>query len=112
MGTWRDEILHRKYDPLPEEPRHRKKSRKTHIRSDHKHDYEDVAIDTNVIIMGSDGKKLRYNLAKRCTLCGRLKDWKMYYLEEPPDGMPIYRTTDWYELWKKMVLPSELKVRQ
>ena len=51
-----EDSLRHKYDPLPEDaPRHRKKSKKRHVRSDHKHEYEKVCIDAHMKVHTREG---------------------------------------------------------
>lgn len=110
MSDWREDVIRHKYDPLPEEARHHKRAKRSHVRSDHKHQYEEIMIDTFTIFRDSKGRPLRYEPAKRCRICGRLKDWKTRMVEEPPDGVHVYLTRDWYGLRKTMVLPDSARV--
>jgi len=105
-----EDSLRHKYTPLPEEPRYKKKAKKKHTRSDHKHDYEQVYIDAHTFVH-RHGKKVPYlYLGKRCKVCGRLHDWKHTNVSEPPDGMPLYEVPNWSFLWDEKTLPSELEV--
>ena len=97
MREWGDEILDHKYKPLPEEaPRHRKKAKKRHERSDHKHDYEEVVVDSpNACSVRRDGRHKAYHKATRCRICGRVYDMRMHAFEdEPPAGMRMFRVDD------------------
>ena len=107
-----EDSLHHKYDPLPEEPRHRKKAKKRHVRSDHKHEYETVCIMHSYVYRTSGRKETYLHIGERCRICGRMAD--CHYrrdLQEPPDGMPLYEVPGWEFLWSTKVLPSDMEVR-
>lgn len=106
-----EDSLRHKYTPLPEEPRYKKKAKKKHTRSDHKHDYEQVCIDAHEFAY-RHGKEVPYlYLGKRCKVCGRIGDLReMPDMSEPPEGMPLYDVPDWLFLWTEKALPSELEV--
>ena len=101
-----EDSLRHKYTPLPEEPRYRKKKVKKHVRSDHRHEYEQVCIDAHVRL----NMHFLY-LGERCKICGRLNDWRHTNLSEPPDGMPLYEVPSWEYLWNEKALPEEMRVR-
>ena len=84
-----------------ESPRHRKKARKPHVRSDHKHEYEQVCIDTHAY----------YYVVDRCRVCGRLDDviCKPDMLE-PPDGMRLFEVHDFIEFMGMTQLPDDAEV--
>lgn len=108
-----EDSLRHKYTPLPEDgPRHRKKSKKRHVRSDHRHEYEEVCIDMHLDVY-THGKKIPYlYVGKRCRICGRMADWRSRAdLQEPPEGMPFYAVPDWTYLFDNKVLPEEMRVR-
>lgn len=112
MSDWKQEAIHHKYDPLPEDgPRHRKKARKRHVRSLHKHEYEDVCVDTHSYILMRGGEKRQYlHVARRCKVCGRVSDTRaMGGLSEPPDGMRLFEVDDVLALLDR-VLPDDLEV--
>lgn len=101
-----------KYAPIPEEPRYRKKAKKRHVRSDHKHEYEQVCIDAHSFIH-RNGEKVPYlYLGERCRVCGRLNGWRgCTNLQEPPEGMPLYEVPGWDFLFDKKALPDEMRVK-
>lgn len=103
---------HPKYAPIPEEPRYRKKSKKRHVRSDHKHEYETVCIDMHLHVY-THGEKVPYlHVGERCRICGRMADWRCRTdLQEPPEDMPFYVVPDWTCLWDNKFLPEEMRVR-
>lgn len=109
---WGDDVIRHKYQPLPEEaPRHRKKSRKRHVRSDHRHEYEQVCIDTDTHVIHGGRRTRSYHLAERCVVCGRLRDVHLWAAEERvPDGMPLYRVDDIFELVRMKELPEGMRV--
>ena len=112
MSDWKEDSLHHKYDPLPEEPRHSKKARKRHVRSDHRHEYETVCIDAHTETVTRGGTFPSYSIGTRCRICGRLQDVKLWqYVREPPDGMPLYEVDSILKLMMMKVLPDEMKVR-
>lgn len=107
-----EDSLRHKYTPLPEEPHFKKKRKKRHIRSDHKHEYETVCVDDHSYIH-RHGKRYRYlHLVKRCTTCGRIGDVQvMPDAYEPPSGMPFYEVDSFLFLWSEKTLPESLRVR-
>ena len=81
-----------KYNPIPDEPRYRKKAKKVRMRSDHRHEYEEVAVNAGGI----------YCIATRCKVCGRLYDFKTKRsVNEVPDGLPLYKAESIVQLWKE-----------
>lgn len=112
MGDWKEDALRHKYTPLPEDgPRHKKKAKKRHVRSDHKHEYEQVCIDTHSSVVKRNGKFPAYHVGTRCRVCGRLKSVRLWSLEgHMPSGMPLYEV-DFFELARMNVLPEEMRVR-
>lgn len=106
-SDWHEDALHHKYDPLPEEPRHRRKRRrKRAAHSDHKHVYEEVCVGFG--FRRRDGEVRRiYRLATRCKVCGRVGGMGFGKgLDEPPEGTPLYEVPgDLYFGLK--VLPTE-----
>lgn len=101
-----------KYAPIPDEPRYRKKSRKVHVRSDHKHDYETVCVDAHSVVFRNGGKVPYLHVGERCRICGRMANWRgCTDLQEPPEDMPFYVVSDWTYLWDNKVLPEAMRVR-
>lgn len=107
-SDWKEDALRHKYDPLPEEPRHRKKAKRRHVRSDHKHEYEKVAIDAGDWLVG---KGKQYRIHTRCKICGRLQDFKGY-VSEVPNGMALYELDGMMELLLTKELGDERLVRR
>ena len=100
-----------KYDPLPEEPRYKKRRKKAHVRSDHKHDYEQVCVDTHSETVTREGRFPSYCIAVRCRICGRLKDVKLWQsIRKPPEGMPLYEVDRLLDLIVMKAIPDEMKV--
>ena len=107
-----DSIRH-KYNPLPDEPRYRKKSKKKHVRSDHKHEYELVCIDAHTKVITHKGKFPYYYIGMRCKVCGRLGSIKARTnTHKPPAGMPLFDVGDIFEFWKMKELPDEMMVKE
>ena len=114
MSEWGDEVLRHKYDPLPEDgPRHKKKARKTHVRSDHKHEYEHVIIDAHCRALMHGVWVPYYYKAKRCKVCGRIGSSSMAFnVTEIPDDMRLFEVEDFLEFMLMKELPDELEVKR
>lgn len=112
MSSWKEDAIHHKYAPLPEEPRHKKKAKKKHVRSDHKHIYEKVAVDAHSsVISAKKGRRPYYYVVDRCRACGRIGG-KTSTAYEVPDGMKLYDTGDWFTYVKLGELPDEYEVKR
>ena len=107
---WHDDVVHYKYDPLPDEPRHRKKKKKVRVRSDHKHDYEDVVVIEPGAYTYHHGKRHdAYHKVTRCKTCGRVGNAKFHaYEDEIPKGMRVFRIDSFLDLFDKY-LPDSRK---
>lgn len=102
-----DSIRH-KYGPLPDEPRYRKKSKKRHVRSDHKHEYELVCIDAHTNVTTHRGRFPYYYIGMRCKVCGRMQNVRSRTdVHDPPAGMPLYEVEDFHALYNMKVLPED-----
>lgn len=117
LNSWwiEDEGHNHRYDPVPEEPpRHRKKVKKRHVKSDHKHVYENVCIDAHSYRRTRDGRFPYLYIGSRCKICGRLYDWHSdMSLTEPPDDMPLYEMKDFKELMDvKFLTGDHLVIRE
>lgn len=113
MSEWKEDALHHKYDPLPDEPRHKKKRKRCHVRSDHKHEYEKVCVDTHNYVLSRKGRFPIYLIAKRCKICGRVGDWLMVRdVHEPPKGMRLFEAEDYLELALAKEIPDWMEVRE
>lgn len=114
MSTdWKEDAIHHKYAPIPEdEPRHKKKAKKRHVRSDHRHEYEKVCIDAHSYVL-FHGKRTPYMYeGVRCKVCGRLKDVRtMSDWHEPPESMRLFVVDDFLALFDKY-LPDEKEAIQ
>ena len=112
LSDWHEDALRHKYDPLPEEPRYRKKAKKRHVRSDHRHEYETVCVDAHSVVWRG-GTRIPYmNIVRRCKLCGRVGDVQFRRdINEPPEGMPLYEVDSWDHLIDHKELPEERRVR-
>lgn len=108
-SDWKEDALHHKYDPLPDEPRHRKKAKKRHVRSDHRHDYEKVCVDAQASVLHNHQWVPSYYVIERCRVCGRMRHTKGH-VQEVPKGMPLYRVDGLMGLWSKE-LGEERRVR-
>lgn len=112
MGSdWGEDVLKYKYDPLPEEPvRRKKREKKRHKRSDHKHEYEEIAIDSHSGIYRDGAWHHCYDIGKRCRICGRLDDVRWSAVEEVPKGMRTFEVKDFLELFKLKILAEETEI--
>lgn len=113
MSDWHEDALRHKYDPLPEDgPRHRKKAKKRHVRSDHRHEYETVCVDAHSFVWREGAKVPYMTVVSRCKLCGRVGDVQFRSdINEPPDDMPLYKVDGWDYLFNHKELPEERRVR-
>ena len=112
MSDWKEDALRHKYDPLPDEPRHKKKSVKKRVRSDHKHMYENVAVNTHSCVLSKGTRTPFYYICKRCKVCGRIGNGTMERnVDDLPDDMPIYEVADIIEWSGMRSLPEEKRVR-
>lgn len=96
-----------------EPPRHRKVSKKSHVRSDHRHEYEQVCIDGHGYIVSHGTKTPVYWVGRRCHICGRLQDAKLRYdLHEPPEWMRLFDVRDFilFDIGREM--PESYEVRR
>lgn len=101
-----------KYAPIPEEPRYRKKAKKKHVRSDHRHEYETVCVDAHSVVSTRGVRRPYMHFIKRCKVCGRIGDVSIRAgVHEPPEDMPLYEVDDWLSLWVGKVLSEEMRVR-
>lgn len=113
MSERKEDAIRHKYDPLPEDgPRHKKKAKRKHVRSDHKHEYEDVCIDSHrQVYTREEGWTHVYDLGRRCRICGRLDDVTYRGLREPPEGMRLFEAENVLEIFLgTRVLPDETEV--
>ena len=111
-SDWKEDALRHKYDPLPDEPRHRKKAKKRHVRSDHKHEYEEVAIDAGTESFFWGMRHRDYHMGMRCKVCGRLRNVKLWERrDEPPEDVPLYEVDGFNDLFAKY-LGDERLVRR
>lgn len=112
LSDWYEDALRHKYDPLPEEgPRHKKKVKKKHVRSDHKHEYETVCVDAHSFVLTRGVRRPYMYFIKRCKVCGRIGDVSRTGVHKPPEYMLLYEVDDWLSLWTGKVLPEEKRVK-
>ena len=107
-----EDSLRHKYTPLPDEPRYKKKAKKRRVRSDHKHEYEDVCVDAHSHLLAHGTRQPIYYIGTRCKVCGRLQNVRLRYdVHEPPEDMPLYEVRDFLELAVMRELPESRMVR-
>lgn len=102
------EHARRKSTPIPDEPRPKKKSVKKHVRSDHKHDYETVAVDTGTFYRDLRGKHRIVTICERCRICGRVGR-HLQRAENAPDGMRLFIADGMFLVPEQ--LPEEMEVK-
>ena len=108
-----EDSLRHKYDPLPDVPRYRKKAKKRHVRSDHKHEYERVCVDSHSHTYTRKGRLPLYYIAMRCKACGRVADFSsLRESSELPKGMRVFEVRDFLELISLKAIPDEMEVRK
>lgn len=111
MSDWHEDVLRHKYDPLPEEPRFKKKRKKRHVKSDHRHEYEQVCIDAHSISYTRDGTFAMYHLGLRCRACGKLGSVRCWQWKgEPPSDLPMYEIDDVIQLIGMKYLTDDMRV--
>ena len=112
MSDWHEDALRHKYAPLPEEgPRHRKRAKKPHVRSDHRHEYEDVCVDAHTYDVTREGRFHAYYVAERCRICGRVRDVRVCRDHEPTEGMRLFEVRDLITLLVAKFITDEMEVR-
>ena len=101
--------IHRQ-TPIPDEPRTRKKAVKQRDRSDHKHEYELVAIDSHSYEYSHGEKRPVFHVGERCRICGRFGNvhFRNAYSTE---GMRLFEVDDWRELMERY-LPEDKEVKR
>ena len=111
MSYWGDDVLRHKYDPLPEDaPRHKKKAKKPHVKADHRHEYETVAIDAHAFVLTRSHERFPYlYVGERCKVCGRLADIRSTSFQEPPEGVDLYEVEDFTQLLGLKALPDDMR---
>lgn len=96
-----------------EPPRHRKRAKEMHVRSDHKHEYEQVCIDGHGYIVSHGTKTPFYWVGRRCRICGRLQDARVRPdMHEPPEGMRLFEVADFVLFNIGSELPESYEVRR
>lgn len=94
-----------------EAPRYRKKSKKNHVKSDHKHEYERVCVDGHGFAVSHGTKTPLYWVGRRCHVCGRLQDAKLRRdLHEPPEGMRLFEVENFILFDIGSELPDDAEV--
>ena len=100
-----------KQAPIPDEPRPKKKAVKKRVRSDHRHEYEWVAVDADCYYTNGTGRHAYYPIAERCRICGRLADVRFSTdTEQVPDGMRLFKIDRWLSLLDRY-LPDDKEVK-
>ena len=105
------EHARRKQSPIPDEPRARKKAVRKRRRSDHRHEYELVAIDDGQCCerIGGEVRPL-IHIGVRCRICGRLDDVHLFRPVEDGEGLRRFEVDGPAGMLVKY-LPDELGVR-
>ena len=98
-------------DEGEESPRHRKHAKKRHVRSNHRHDYECVCIDSHSFVNHGGVRTPYYHVGERCRECGRMRNvWARRDLHEPPEGMRLFDTGDYLCFAFARKLPESMEV--
>lgn len=99
-------------DPANEgEAKRRKAARHAHVRSDHRHEYEPIRIDSHSLGRSGGESVPLYHLAKRCRRCGRLSEVRLFCTaDELPDGLRTFEVDGLGGLFG-MTLPDDREVR-
>lgn len=104
------EHARRKSTPIPDEPRPKKKAVKHRERSDHRHEYERIAIDAHTYEYSHGEKRPVFHVGERCRICGRLGN--VYFRNAySTEGMRLFEVDDWRELMERY-LPEDKEVKQ
>ena len=85
-----------KYADIPEKMRYKKKKKKIHKRSDHKHIYACSIFDSGQYEYRNYEKKPAYNIITYCVICGRIDDIE-YHTNISNFNLPILKKVD---VWK------------
>ena len=97
-----------RYDPMEETPRHRRKHKRKRVRSDHKHDYELVCVDSSMFVRSGGETEHLYESAERCRVCGRVARYRFdQWRGEPPKGLRLFKTCYVTDTWH---IPKETEV--
>jgi hypothetical protein len=97
-------------DPLEEPTHYRRKRKRRHVRSDHKHDYELVCIDSGMVARFGGHKERIYQSAERCRICGRInRYWLSEWRGAPPEGLRMFKTDGVPDTW---FVPDDTEVKE
>lgn len=98
-----------KQAPIPDEPITKKKAVKKHVRSDHKHDYETVAVDAGVTYRDTRGEHRILTICERCRICGRVGRL-LKRTENQPENMRLFIGNGMFWVLEKS-LPEDREVK-
>lgn len=115
MSEWKADATRHKYDPLPDDgPRHKKRTRKRRVKSDHRHEYEDVVVDTHSYAIRRGGRRVReVHVCSRCKSCGRIGDKRCFVeAQDVPQGLTMYEVDNFLLFVRMKTLPPNLEVME
>ena len=99
-----------KQAPIPDEPRPKKKAVKQRERSDHRHDYERIAIDAHSYVMSHGEERPVIHIGERCRICGRLGNVNLWHEEGDADGLRRFEVDGLDGLFARY-LPDDKEVK-
>ena len=74
-----------------EQVKYRKKRKKTHIKSNHKHDYSE-----NILLRSLDkNNEYNYHSAQRCTICGKITNEQWFTTKKIIRNGKVYHAWEW-----------------
>lgn len=80
-SDYKAEALKHKYSDLPDENKSKSRKKKSRPKkANHKHNYENCLVETNIDAFGQKHETTAYWLGSYCTECGKLNTYK-------PDGV-------------------------
>ena len=92
-NSYKEMVIEHKYKELPEEPKYKKKKKKIHIRSDHKHRYASAIFDCGLYKTIKGKKEPYYYVGTYCVLCGRIESINIGGNITNPN-LPVFKA-DW-----------------
>lgn len=99
-----------RHDPMEEPTHYRRKRKRRHVRSDHKHDYELVCIDSGMMARFGSHRERIYEGAERCRICGRIGRYRLdEWRGEPPEGLRRFKTNGVLDTW---IVPDDKEVKE
>ena len=95
-----------KYADIPEKLRYKKKKKKVHIRSDHKHRYACLIADSGIYIYRDHKKNPAYDVVTYCVICGRIHDTD-FRANISNVNLPVFKGID---IWDKKINLEDISI--